>query len=39
MSLRFRLGVSDGDPGNKDFMCKSVSANIYLQISSFVLLI
>ena len=37
MSLRFCLGISDRNPGNKDFMCKNVGANICLQISSFVL--
>ena len=30
MSLRFHLFVSDGDPGNEDFMCKRVDAKIFL---------
>ena len=37
MSLRFHLVVSDVDPGNKDFMSKTVGAKIWVQISSFVL--
>ena len=39
MSLRFHLAVSDVDPGNEDFMCKSLGAKIWVEISSFVLLI
>ena len=27
VSLKFNLVVSDVDPGNEDFMCKSVGAN------------
>ena len=29
-SLRFHFLVSDGDLGNKDFMCKRVGAKIFL---------
>ena len=36
MSLRFHLVVSDVDE-NEDFMCKSVGARTWVQISSFVL--
>ena len=36
MSLRFHLVVSDVD-GNEDFMCKSMGAKMWVQISSFVL--
>ena len=37
MSLRFHLVVSDVDPGNEDFMSKSVGAKMWVQISPFVL--
>ena len=30
--IRFRLVVSDVDPGNKDFMCKRVSAKMFLRV-------
>ena len=36
MSLRFHIVVSDVD-GNENFMCKSVGAKMWVQISSFVL--
>ena len=36
MSLRFHLVVSDVD-GKEDFMCKSMGAKMWVQISSFVL--
>ena len=39
VSLRFYLVLSDVDPGNEDFMCKSVGAKMLVQISSFVLTI
>ena len=31
VSLRFHFLVSDGDLGNKDFMCKRVGAKIFLR--------
>ena len=31
MSIRFHLFVSDGDPGNEDFMFKRVDAKIFLR--------
>ena len=37
MSLRFYLALSDVDPGNEDFICKSLVAKIWVEISSFIL--
>ena len=37
MSQRFHLVVSDVHPANKDFVCKSVGAKMWVQKSSFVL--
>ena len=39
VSLRFHLVVSDVDPGHEGFMCRRVGAKMWVQISSFVLLI
>ena len=36
MSLRFHVVVSDVDPGNQYFMCKSVGAKMWVHISFFV---
>ena len=36
VSLRFHLFVSDGDPGNENFMCKRVDAKIFLCIPQVV---
>ena len=37
MTRRFHVVVSDVNPVNEDFMCKSVDAKVWVQISSFVL--
>ena len=36
VSLRFHVVVSDVDPGNQYFMCKSVGAKMWVHISFFV---